>query len=95
MERTEENRQEYKELQRRVKREVSKAKQKAYDELYTREGEKNLYRTPPHFRQRMDPIRPSSSSSPGLAPPRSSSAEEIAGRTSLPPSLWGSSAQPG
>ncbi|KAK3565580.1 hypothetical protein QTP86_012897 [Hemibagrus guttatus] len=44
MERTEENRQEYKELQRRVKREVSKAKQKAYDELYTREGEKNLYR---------------------------------------------------
>ncbi|KAK3574702.1 hypothetical protein QTP86_015150, partial [Hemibagrus guttatus] len=43
-----ENRQEYKELQRRVKREVSKAKQKAYDELYTRldtrEGEKDLYR---------------------------------------------------
>ncbi|KAK3547154.1 hypothetical protein QTP86_015619, partial [Hemibagrus guttatus] len=34
MDRTEENRQEYKELQRRVKREVSKAKQKAYDELY-------------------------------------------------------------
>ncbi|KAK3549087.1 hypothetical protein QTP70_031342 [Hemibagrus guttatus] len=31
MDRTEENRQEYKELQRRVKREVSKAKQKAYD----------------------------------------------------------------
>ncbi|KAK3542112.1 hypothetical protein QTP86_015540, partial [Hemibagrus guttatus] len=48
MDRTEENRQEYKELQRRVKREVSKAKQKAYDELYarldTREGEKDLYR---------------------------------------------------
>ncbi|KAK3570673.1 hypothetical protein QTP86_024754 [Hemibagrus guttatus] len=48
MERTEENRQEYKELQLRVKREVSKAKQKAYDELYTRldtrEGEKDLYR---------------------------------------------------
>ncbi|KAK3546147.1 hypothetical protein QTP70_024471, partial [Hemibagrus guttatus] len=48
MDRTEENRQEYKELQRRVKREVSKAKQKAYDELYTRldtgEGEKGLYR---------------------------------------------------
>ncbi|KAK3558018.1 hypothetical protein QTP86_005823 [Hemibagrus guttatus] len=46
--RTEENRQEYKELQHRVKREVSKAKQKAYDELYTRldtrEGEKDLYR---------------------------------------------------
>ncbi|KAK3516446.1 hypothetical protein QTP70_014191, partial [Hemibagrus guttatus] len=36
MDRTEENRQEYKKLQRRVKREVSKAKQKAYDELYTR-----------------------------------------------------------
>ncbi|KAK3540327.1 hypothetical protein QTP70_029586 [Hemibagrus guttatus] len=49
MDRTEENRQEYKELQRRVKREVFKAKQKAYDELYTRldtrEGEKDLYRT--------------------------------------------------
>ncbi|KAK3509954.1 hypothetical protein QTP70_023778 [Hemibagrus guttatus] len=48
MDRTEENRQEYKELQRRVKSEVSKAKQKAYDELYTRldtrEGEKDLYR---------------------------------------------------
>ncbi|KAK3507410.1 hypothetical protein QTP70_019647 [Hemibagrus guttatus] len=48
MERTEENRQEYKESQHRVKREVSKAKQKAYDELYTRldtrEGEKDLYR---------------------------------------------------
>ncbi|KAK3530524.1 hypothetical protein QTP86_027887, partial [Hemibagrus guttatus] len=48
MDRTEKNRQEYKELQRRVKREVSKAKQKAYDELYTRldtrEGEKDLYR---------------------------------------------------
>ncbi|KAK3544259.1 hypothetical protein QTP86_008714 [Hemibagrus guttatus] len=33
--RTEENRQKYKESQCRVKREVSKAKQKAYDELYT------------------------------------------------------------
>ncbi|KAK3530804.1 hypothetical protein QTP70_002831 [Hemibagrus guttatus] len=48
MDRTEENRQEYKELQHRVKREVSKAKLKAYDELYTRldtrEGEKDLYR---------------------------------------------------
>ncbi|KAK3546837.1 hypothetical protein QTP86_003064 [Hemibagrus guttatus] len=48
MDRTEENRQEYKELQCRVKREVSKTKQKAYDELYTRldtrEGEKDLYR---------------------------------------------------
>ncbi|KAK3546206.1 hypothetical protein QTP70_025218, partial [Hemibagrus guttatus] len=48
MDRTEENRQEYKELQRRVKWEVSKAKQKAYEELYTRldtrEGEKDLYR---------------------------------------------------
>ncbi|KAK3512308.1 hypothetical protein QTP70_003296 [Hemibagrus guttatus] len=52
MDRTEENRQEYKELQRRVKREVSKAKQKAYDELYirldTREGEKDLYRLARH-----------------------------------------------
>ncbi|KAK3535643.1 hypothetical protein QTP70_018435 [Hemibagrus guttatus] len=48
MDRTEENRQEYKELQHRVKREVFKGKQKAYDELYTRldtrEGEKDLYR---------------------------------------------------
>ncbi|KAK3545165.1 hypothetical protein QTP70_001783 [Hemibagrus guttatus] len=48
MDRTEKNRQEYKELQCRVKREVSKAKQKAYDEFYTRldtrEGEKDLYR---------------------------------------------------
>ncbi|KAK3569633.1 hypothetical protein QTP86_002580 [Hemibagrus guttatus] len=48
MNRTEENRQEYKELQCRVKREVSKAKQKAYEELYTRldsrEGEKDFYR---------------------------------------------------
>ncbi|KAK3507962.1 hypothetical protein QTP70_005447 [Hemibagrus guttatus] len=48
MDRTEENRQEYKELQHRVKREVSKAKQKAYEELYTRldtrEGQKDLYR---------------------------------------------------
>ncbi|KAK3517406.1 hypothetical protein QTP70_009198 [Hemibagrus guttatus] len=48
MDRTEENRQEYKELQCRVKREVSKANQKAYDELYTRldtrEGQKDLYR---------------------------------------------------
>ncbi|KAK3546666.1 hypothetical protein QTP70_031407, partial [Hemibagrus guttatus] len=48
MDRTEENRQEYKGLQCRVKREVSKAKQEAYDKLYTkldtREGEKDLYR---------------------------------------------------
>ncbi|KAK3508965.1 hypothetical protein QTP70_015386, partial [Hemibagrus guttatus] len=48
MDRTEKNRREYKELQHRVKREVSKAKQKAYNELYTRldtrEGEKDLYR---------------------------------------------------
>ncbi|KAK3558821.1 hypothetical protein QTP86_028741 [Hemibagrus guttatus] len=49
----------------------------------------------PHFRrQRMAPIGPSSSL-PGLAPPHSSSAEEIAGYTSLPPSLRGFSAQPG
>ncbi|KAK3517684.1 hypothetical protein QTP70_015689 [Hemibagrus guttatus] len=44
MVRTEENRQEYKELQRRVKREVSKAKQKLYTRLDTREGEKDFYR---------------------------------------------------
>ncbi|KAK3552723.1 hypothetical protein QTP86_021126, partial [Hemibagrus guttatus] len=48
MDRTEENRQEYKELQRSMEMKVSKAKQKAYDELYTRldtkEGEKDLYR---------------------------------------------------
>ncbi|KAK3553800.1 hypothetical protein QTP70_012235 [Hemibagrus guttatus] len=48
MDRTEENRQEFKELQCRVKREVSKTKQKANDELYTRldtrEGQKDLYR---------------------------------------------------
>ncbi|KAK3575637.1 hypothetical protein QTP86_031594, partial [Hemibagrus guttatus] len=45
-------------------------------------------RTPPHFRRRrMAPVRPpsSSSSSLGLAPPHSLSAEEIAGHTSLPP----------
>ena len=30
----EQSRQEYKELQRKVKREVAKAKQKAYDEFY-------------------------------------------------------------
>ncbi|TRY54571.1 hypothetical protein DNTS_001573 [Danionella cerebrum] len=36
IERTEESRQDYKESQRRVKREVAKAKQKAYDELYAR-----------------------------------------------------------
>ncbi|KAK3525586.1 hypothetical protein QTP70_000443 [Hemibagrus guttatus] len=53
--------------------------------------------TPPHFRRRrMAPARPSSSSSsPGLAPPHSSSAEEIAGHTSLPPSPLGFLAQPG
>ncbi|MCJ8729266.1 hypothetical protein PDJAM_G00104150 [Pangasius djambal] len=48
MDRTEKNRQEYKELQHRVKREVAKARQEAYDELYTRldtrEGQKDLYR---------------------------------------------------
>ncbi|KAK3547070.1 hypothetical protein QTP86_009563 [Hemibagrus guttatus] len=41
MDRTEENRQEYKELQQRVKREVSKV---LYTRLDTREGEKDLYR---------------------------------------------------
>lgn len=48
MERTEESRQNYQDLRHRVKREVAKAKQKAYDGLYTRldtrEGEKDLYR---------------------------------------------------
>ncbi|KAK3535794.1 hypothetical protein QTP70_021107 [Hemibagrus guttatus] len=48
MDRTDENRQEYKESQHKVKMEVSKAKQKAYDKLYTRldtrEGQKDLYR---------------------------------------------------
>ncbi|MCJ8749464.1 hypothetical protein PDJAM_G00176550 [Pangasius djambal] len=48
MDRTKENRQEYEELQRRVKSEVSKAKQEENDELYTRldtrEGQKDLYR---------------------------------------------------
>ncbi|KAK3527484.1 hypothetical protein QTP86_023019, partial [Hemibagrus guttatus] len=52
MDRTEENRQEYKESQHRVKREVSKAKQKGrINELYTRldirGGEKDLYRVGP------------------------------------------------
>ncbi|KAK3518676.1 hypothetical protein QTP70_007169 [Hemibagrus guttatus] len=41
MDRTEENRQEYKELQQRVKREVSKV---LYTWLDTREGQKDLYR---------------------------------------------------
>ncbi|MCJ8736311.1 hypothetical protein PDJAM_G00258110 [Pangasius djambal] len=48
MDRTKENRQEYKELRCRVKREVPKAKQEAYDELFTRldtrEEQKDLYR---------------------------------------------------
>uniref|UniRef100_A0A3B3BTI6 ribonuclease H n=1 Tax=Oryzias melastigma TaxID=30732 RepID=A0A3B3BTI6_ORYME len=47
-ERTEESRQEYREMQRKVKVEVSKAKQRAYDDLYARlgskEGETDLYR---------------------------------------------------
>ncbi|KAK3539406.1 hypothetical protein QTP70_006469 [Hemibagrus guttatus] len=53
MDRTEENRQEYKELQRRVKREVSKAKQKAYDELYTRQRD----RDGKDVQQKVDTIR--------------------------------------
>ncbi|KAK3568621.1 hypothetical protein QTP86_010633 [Hemibagrus guttatus] len=53
MDRTEENRQEYKELQRRVKREVSKAKQKAYDELYTRQRD----RDGKDVQQKVDKIR--------------------------------------
>ncbi|KAK3525846.1 hypothetical protein QTP70_010915 [Hemibagrus guttatus] len=48
MDRTEENRQKYRQLHCRVKSEVSKVKQKAYDELYTRldtrERQKDLYR---------------------------------------------------
>ena len=47
-ERTEESRQEYREMQRKVKVEVAKAKQGAYDDLYARldskEGEIDLYR---------------------------------------------------
>ena len=47
-ERTEESRQEYREMQRKVKVEVAKAKQGAYDDLYVRldskEGENDLYR---------------------------------------------------
>ncbi|XP_051793709.1 uncharacterized protein LOC127530597 [Acanthochromis polyacanthus] len=47
-ERTEESRQEYREMQRKVKVEVAKAKQGAYDDLYARldskEGETDLYR---------------------------------------------------
>ncbi|KAK3516306.1 hypothetical protein QTP70_009434 [Hemibagrus guttatus] len=53
MDRTEENRQEYKELQSRVKREVSKAKQKAYDELYTRQRD----RDGKDVQQKVDKIR--------------------------------------
>ena len=47
-ERTEENRLGYKERTRKMKREVAKDKQKAYEEFYdrldTKEGEKDLYR---------------------------------------------------
>ncbi|KAK2902094.1 hypothetical protein Q8A73_011840 [Channa argus] len=47
-ERTEESRQEYREIQRKVKVEVAKAKQRAYEDLYarldTKEGEVDLYR---------------------------------------------------
>ena len=46
--RDEESRQEYKEMQRKAKGEMAKAKEKAYGELYerldTKEGEKDLYR---------------------------------------------------
>ncbi|KAK2920086.1 hypothetical protein Q8A73_002290 [Channa argus] len=49
-ERTEESRQEYREIQRKVKIEVAKAKQRAYEDLYvrlgTKEGEVDLYRVP-------------------------------------------------
>ncbi|XP_016106680.1 uncharacterized protein [Sinocyclocheilus grahami] len=47
-EKTEKSRQEYREMQREVKIEVAKAKQKAYEDLYARldskEGERDLYR---------------------------------------------------
>ena len=47
-ERTEESRQEYREMHRKVKVEVAKAKQRAYEDLYvrldTKEGEVDLYR---------------------------------------------------
>ena len=47
-ERSEESRQEYREMQRKVKVEVAKAKQRAYEDLYARldskEGEVDLYR---------------------------------------------------
>ncbi|KAI5108430.1 hypothetical protein C0J45_2024, partial [Silurus meridionalis] len=46
--RDEKSRQEYKERRQQVKRDVAKAKEKAYEELYkrldTKEGEKELYR---------------------------------------------------
>ena len=41
-ERTEENRLGYKERTREVKREVAKARHKAYEELHTKEAEKDL-----------------------------------------------------
>ncbi|RJG15641.1 hypothetical protein D4A39_16580, partial [Alcanivorax profundi] len=47
-ERTEESRQEYREMQREAKIEVAKAKQKAYEDMYARldsaEGERDVYR---------------------------------------------------
>ena len=47
-ERTEESRQEYREMQRKVKVQVAKAKQREYDDLYARldskEGETDLSR---------------------------------------------------
>ncbi|KAK3512632.1 hypothetical protein QTP70_018763 [Hemibagrus guttatus] len=46
MDRTEENRQEYKELQHRVKREVTKAKQKAYKRVVHKDLEKAYDRVP-------------------------------------------------
>ncbi|XP_061692833.1 uncharacterized protein LOC133509626 [Syngnathoides biaculeatus] len=49
-EKTEESRKEYIEMRRRIKVEVAKAKQEAYDDMYTsldmKEGEKDLYRLP-------------------------------------------------
>ena len=47
MQRDEESKKEYKEMRREAKKEVAKAKNKSYDELYevmdTKKGEKTLY----------------------------------------------------
>ncbi|MCI4395273.1 hypothetical protein PGIGA_G00178430 [Pangasianodon gigas] len=63
MDRTSENRQEYKELQLRVKREVSKAKQVAYDELYTSKQQRRRSDSP-------EPSCVSMKSDKSMEPPR-------------------------